>query len=93
MQETKQIKKRVKMSKYNDVELSAAVALEGLFVINVGNLGPKLSNKQDGGNKAIKMRLVEDGRFVELELKNNLGKTVVELVPITFFRQITPIIK
>lgn len=81
------------MSKYNDIELSAAVALEGLFIVEVGNLGPKLSNRQDAGNKAVRMTLVDDGRFVRLTVKNKLGITVTELVPITFFRQITPVVK
>lgn len=79
------------MSKYDGCEISFAVALEDLFLVNYGTLSKKLSNKGDGLNKAVKMTL--DGQFVILELRNSLGKTVTELVPVTFFKQITPISK
>ena len=80
------------MSKYNGYELSAATTLQHLFVVNVGQLGPKLTLTGEAGSAKVQ-KMTLDGNFVELELKNKLGKTVVELVPITFFAQITPILK
>jgi hypothetical protein len=78
------------MSKFDGCELSAAVMLEDLFIAGQ-NVKRTLTNKTDAMNTAIKMRL--EGQFVVIELKNRLGVSVTELVPVTFFRQMTPILK
>lgn len=79
------------MSKFNGYELSAATLLEFIHSPEIGQIGPRLVNKGDALSKSAKMTL--DGDFVVIELKTSSGKTVTELVPVTFFKQLTPILK
>ncbi len=77
------------MSKLNNKELSFARLKTKLFMPDLGEVGPTLTNKNTPEGKAVKMTV--DEPYVRIELSNKLNKSVTLVVPMEQFTHLVEV--